>query len=68
MNPNMISAQMCNKSEKFGDLRLQNEEYDPYIIVILNQLWWSKAEGSTSLLSEMILILKERSHINQETN
>ena len=54
MNPN-ISAQMCNKSEKIVDPGLQNEEYDPYIIVILNQLWWSTAEVA-SLLYEMIFI------------
>ena len=39
MNKN-ISAATMNKSEKISreDLVLNQEEYDPYIIVVLNQL------------------------------
>ena len=34
----ITSAQMPLKSENVDDFNLHNEEYDPYIIVILNQL------------------------------
>ena len=40
----ITSAQMSQKSENVDDFNLHNEEYDPYIIVILNQLWRSEVE------------------------
>ena len=43
MNQN-TSAQISNKSENIEDFQVHNEEYDPYIIVILNQLWRTVVE------------------------
>ena len=43
MNQN-TSAQISNKSENIEDFKVHNEEYDPYIIVILNQLWRTAVE------------------------
>ena len=43
MNQN-TSAQISNKSENIEDFKVHNEEYDPYIIVILNQLWRTSVE------------------------
>ena len=33
-----ISASELNKTEIVKDVVLNNEEYDPYVIVVLNQL------------------------------
>ena len=43
MNQN-TSAQISNKSENIEDFKVHNEEYDPYIIVILNQRWRTAVE------------------------